>query len=64
MGIHGMINYPTLREKVNVTLENDDRQIIENSLNEIIQIVQMPIPPLLSQKRICKKCAYFDFCYL
>jgi len=63
-GIHGMINYPTLREKINVSLENGDREIIANSLKEIVQIIHMLVPPHFSRQRICNRCAYFDFCYL
>lgn len=63
--LHAKIDYPLIRESKQITLEEEDRKIIENIIEDIKKIKKMEKPPeLIRQKQICKKCAYFDFCYI
>ncbi len=66
MGIEdaeGVIEYPKLRQKEFVTLNEEDISEIERCLKEIVKIIQAHEAPPLLNKPICKRCSYFDFCY-
>ena len=58
----GVINYPLIRETVQVTLTPVDEAGLRKDIREIERIVQgdMPHP---KRKRICAKCAYLEFCF-
>jgi len=62
--IKGKIDYPLLKQCVDVELTEEDEKYIESVILEIKQIVNRPLPPSLEKKRICKKCAYFELCYI
>ena len=63
-GIKGILDYPLLKQKVEVELKEMDRKNIEKILPEIKKIMNSSIPPDLEKKSICKKCAYFDLCFV
>jgi CRISPR-associated exonuclease Cas4 len=58
----GVINYPLLNKKVEITLDLKAENIIERTLADIRHLLsgKLPSPVMMS---ICKKCAYFEFCY-
>jgi len=58
----GVINYPLIRETVQVTLTPDDEAVLQSEIKEIERIVQGRMPHPL-RKRICAKCAYIEFCF-
>ena len=58
----GVINYPLIRETVQVTLTPDDEAVLQKEIKEIEKIVQGRMPHPL-RKRICAKCAYIEFCF-
>lgn len=60
---HGILEYPKLRETDEVWLSDEDRIQIPKWEKEIKEIEnQEEVPPVID-KPICKKCAYFEFCY-
>lgn len=60
--IIGYINYPTVRKKVQVELNNENKIQLEEILKDIVNIVNSNIiKPQKSQ--ICMNCAYFEFCF-
>jgi len=59
----GVIHYPATMRKVEVTLEEDEHYKMEQALQGIARITQEPFPPKRLNKRVCSRCAYFDFCY-
>ncbi|MCD8089155.1 MAG: CRISPR-associated protein Cas4 [Clostridiales bacterium] len=61
-GITGKIDYPLLKESVEVILTKEDEAEIENILSEIRKITSEDKPPVYKGKRICRSCAYFDLC--
>jgi CRISPR-associated exonuclease Cas4 len=63
VGITGILEYPLLRKKDTVLLNDMDREIIEEMKKEIIEISESDTCPLIEKKSICKRCSYFDFCY-
>lgn len=60
----GILDYPKIRQREEVTLEERDMEKIENILNEIKNIISLKTPPKLEKLKICKKCAYYEYCYI
>lgn len=61
--VTGLIEYPKLRHTTKVTLSEEDRELIPMWVEAIQTIVSSDKCPELIKKRICKRCAYFEFCY-
>ncbi|MBC2576296.1 CRISPR-associated protein Cas4 [Peptostreptococcus canis] len=59
----GMIDYPLLKQRKEVELSDDDRKIIEQVLVEIEEIGKKEKAPDNINSKICKKCAFYEFCY-
>ncbi len=59
----GVIHYPASMRKVEVLWENGDEQTIEQVLGDTKKILERPVPPAILEKKMCPRCAYFDFCY-
>ncbi|MCF7911359.1 MAG: CRISPR-associated protein Cas4 [Candidatus Cloacimonetes bacterium] len=62
--VHGMINYPKLKQTVRIDLENGDIERIEEIINAIKEIIQREEVPGVKNARICQKCSYYDLCYI
>lgn len=62
--IEAKIDFPLLREAKQVSLESEDIKIIENIIKDIEEIVAQEKPPKIINEKICKKCAYYDLCYV
>lgn len=62
--IKAKIDYPLLKQNIEVTITEDDILNIENILADIAIIVGSSIAPVLEKKRICKACAYYDLCFI
>jgi CRISPR-associated exonuclease Cas4 len=58
----GEINYPLLNKKMKVELSEDDKLMISNALEDISRIISEGLPKAIRRK-ICRKCAYEDFCF-
>jgi CRISPR-associated exonuclease Cas4 len=63
-GVSGEIDYPKLKQKITVNLQEEDRQELKKIGNEIDTILKLPIPPETINKPFCKQCAYYDLCYI
>lgn len=62
--IKGKIDYPLLKQSVDVELSDEDISMIDEILEDIENIVTAKNPPNLDKKRICKACAYYDLCFI
>ena len=63
-GVKGVIDYPTLKQRVKIELTQEDEVEVEKILEEIQGIVSdSKIPDLLNNK-VCKSCAYYEMCYV
>ncbi len=59
----GIIEYPKLREREEVYLDEKDKDYLKKTIESIKTLVkQSECPPVLNTK-ICKSCSYYDFCY-
>lgn len=63
IGVTGILEYPLLRKKDTVLLNDIDREMIESMKKEIIEISESDVCPPIEKRNICKRCSYFDFCY-
>ncbi len=61
---HGVLEYPKLRQTEEVYLTDEDRRDIPLWEAEVQRIVQLPECPALVRKGICKKCAYYEWCFV
>lgn len=62
--IKAKIDYPLLRESLDIEMDNEDIKILENIEKNIEEISDSEKPPEILNSSICKKCAYYDLCYV
>ena len=60
----GILDFPKIKKREVVYLEDQDRKEIKNTLKKIEKIMDMSQPPELIRKSICSKCAYYEFCFI
>jgi len=64
VGLKGILDYPLLKQTVEVNLTDGDRENLDNIIIGIKEILRKESPPALEKNGICKKCAYFDLCFV
>ena len=64
IGLKGILDYPLLKQTVEVNLTDEDRKKLDNIIIGIKEILRKESPPTLEKKGICRKCAYFDLCFV
>lgn len=62
--ISAIIDYPLIKETKNVFLGDDDRKTLKKVINAIEKISKYDRPSEILNNSICKKCSYFDLCYI
>lgn len=62
--VEAKIDFPLLRESKEILLEQEDIEILENVIKNIEDIANQDKPPEIIDSKICKKCSYFDLCYV
>jgi CRISPR-associated exonuclease Cas4 len=60
----GKIDYPKIRKTEDVELTPEREREVENILQSITEILSRGKPPEVEKKRICRKCSYFEFCWI
>ncbi|MBX2993048.1 MAG: CRISPR-associated protein Cas4 [Bacteroidetes bacterium] len=63
-GIKGEIDYPKLKQKVEVTLTPEKETELAATLENIRTILKQNEIPDRINKRFCKTCSYFDLCWV
>ena len=53
-----------LKKNVDVELSDEDCKKLDDIIKEIISVKNQEYPPKLEEKKICKKCAYYDLCFI
>ena len=64
IGLKGILDYPLLKQTVEVNLTDKDKENLDNIIIGIKEILRKESPPALEKNGICKKCAYFDLCFV
>ncbi len=67
MGVNcnrGVIHYPKIFRKVDVNFQPEDKNLIEEALLKMEQIINQEKVPEIIKKSYCKKCAYYNFCFV
>lgn len=60
----GILDYPLLRKREDVFLTAEDERELKTILETIEEIVKSNLPPKNIDKPMCKKCAYYELCYI
>ncbi|AEH24644.1 CRISPR-associated protein Cas4 [Pyrococcus yayanosii] len=59
----GVLHYPKLNETKEITLDGREDDI-EKAIMEVERIESLPAPPRPRMKSICRKCAYYELCWV
>ncbi|MEM0492605.1 MAG: CRISPR-associated protein Cas4 [Candidatus Thermoplasmatota archaeon] len=62
--VEGRLLYPTIREVVNIILDEGIIREIEDMLMKIKDVVSSSMPLRPVWKPYCRRCAYFEFCWV
>ncbi|MBW4829361.1 MAG: CRISPR-associated protein Cas4 [Clostridiaceae bacterium] len=60
----GILDYPLLRKREEVFLNEEDEEELKNIIEDIKRIILSKLPLDLLDKNVCKKCAYYELCYI
>jgi CRISPR-associated exonuclease Cas4 len=60
----GIIDYPKIRQRKDVYLEEGDLDKIKEIIENINYIAEQKKSPVVIESKICKSCAYYEFCYI
>lgn len=63
-GMTGKIDYPLLKRTMEIKLNDEDRMVIEDVIADIEEIKKQKHILELEEKKICRKCAYYDLCFI
>lgn len=63
-GIKGEIDYPKLKQKVEVTLTPEREAQLTTTLENIQAVLHTTVIPDRINKRFCRKCSYYDLCWV
>lgn len=66
LGIHkkGTLNYVREKKIIEVELDNESEKEIQDTLYQIKGILALEKPPKLIKFPYCKKCSYYEYCYI
>jgi CRISPR-associated exonuclease Cas4 len=59
----GIIDYPLLKKREHIALNNENEQVLEETIKGAYKIINLDKPPAKEKKGICKKCSYFELCF-
>ncbi|MDY0215751.1 MAG: CRISPR-associated protein Cas4 [Bacteroidales bacterium] len=63
-GVSGILEYPTLRQTNKIILSDLDRELIEEIKIDIENIINSDSCPPVIESKICKRCSYYEFCFV
>jgi len=61
--LKGEIDYPKLKQKVEVILTAEREEQLHKVLSEVEKVLMRADPPERLNRRFCKSCSYVDFCW-
>lgn len=62
--LEGRLDYPLLRQGLSIKLDEGDIEKIQQIVCEIEALAVLEEVPCKINSKICKQCAFHDFCYL
>ena len=62
--VSGEIDYPKLKKRKQVTFLPEDEAVFQSIFSGISTILKQAHPPAPVPKPFCKKCAYYEFCFV
>lgn len=62
--ITAKIDFPLLKETKEIFLEDSDIIELDKIIKNIENLVTKDRPPEIIEDKICKKCSYYDLCYI
>lgn len=62
--VTGILEYPRLRQTRTITLSEEDIQHLQKDIIDIQHLISSSSSPSRVKKGICKRCAYYDFCWI
>jgi CRISPR-associated exonuclease Cas4 len=63
-GVAGKLEYPKLRETKEILLTVADKIYLQGAVQQIQKMITDEQCPQRINSKICKKCSYYDFCYI
>lgn len=63
-GVTGILEYPKLKHTAKVELTKADEIFLERTIADIKALTVNEKCPATIHSKICKKCSYYDFCYV
>jgi CRISPR-associated exonuclease Cas4 len=63
-GVKGILEYPKLRQTQNIDFTDEDRNYLRQIVDQIEAIIRSERCPPAINTSFCKKCSYYDFCYI
>lgn len=62
--ITGELDYPKLKQKETIVISEKDMNKFSLIFQDIKQVLGQSVPPGVINRPFCKKCAYYEFCYV
>jgi len=62
--LKGILHYPKQMVVKDVFLTPEDEKVIEKALKEVGKIKKLSKPPKVERKSYCKRCAYYEYCFV
>lgn len=63
-GVTGRLEYPKLRQTKDVVLTPADAAYLQEVIKQIHTLIEDEHCPPVINSKICKRCSYYDFCYV
>jgi len=60
----GKLNYIKEKKTEEIELTNEHEKEIKNALIDIKEILSKDKPPIMQKLKYCKKCSYYEFCFI
>ncbi len=64
LGVHGILEYPQLRQTKEIWLSEQDKIYLQDVIHNISVLQSNEVCPPKINSKICKRCSYYDLCYI
>ena len=62
--MEGVLKYPRERKQKEVSLTEEDKKEIENTMDNINKIINKDSPPEAERKSFCENCSFYNLCWV